>query len=134
LQRGTVNKAAYYKRHLYVNTIAKIRYRCKLRGIQWEMDNPAVSLNLRQRFDRGVCELSGVRLKMEAGKLTWNSPSLDRKDPARGYVPGNVRIIAHALNAALGNWGEGSLAILMHGWLGQQQIEDEEKDRHDNAG
>ena len=103
----------------YTNTLAKVRYRCKKKGVEYALDDPEVSADLRAKFERGVCEMSGVRLKMNGGKLAWNSPSLDRKDPSKGYVPGNVRIIAYALNSALGNWGPEKLGIIVHGWLAQ---------------
>lgn len=111
-------------RNYYVNTLAKVRYRARKRGIEYRLDDPAVSADLKARFDRGVCEMTGVRLKMSGGKLAWNSPSLDRKDASRGYVPGNVRIIAFAMNSALGQWGPDKLGILVHGWLRQEQERD----------
>lgn len=53
----------------------------------------------------GYCEMSGLPLKMEAGRRNWNSPSIHRVVPQQGYVIGNVRIICFGLNAALGEWG-----------------------------
>ena len=43
----------------------------------------------------------------------WNSPSLDRIVPSKGYVWDNVRLVIHAMNVALRNWGEDCLVYVM---------------------
>ena len=50
-----------------------------------------------------VCKYLGIkldyRLASERGRLrSWNAPSIDRIDPARGYVPGNVQVISDLAN------------------------------------
>lgn len=45
------------------------------------------------------CPLLGLPLEVQAGILAHNSPSLDRIDPALGYVPGNVWVISHRANS-----------------------------------
>jgi hypothetical protein len=45
------------------------------------------------------CPLLDVPLSMGLGKLHANSPSLDRKDPSKGYVPSNVWVISYRANA-----------------------------------
>jgi hypothetical protein len=108
-------------RNRYVNTLARLRYKCRKRGVLYKLDDdPAANLALRKRFERGICELSGVRLKIGPGAQTWNSASIDRIDPSKGYVHGNVRVVAHGINAALGNWGPDRLAELVFGWLKQE--------------
>lgn len=52
----------------------------------------------------GNCELSGLPFTIGNGQ-TWDSPSIDRIDSSMGYEPGNVRVVLHGLNAAMGNWG-----------------------------
>lgn len=47
-----------------------------------------------------MCPLLGYMLLLSAGKIAPNSPSLDRKDPKKGYVRGNVWVISHRANAA----------------------------------
>jgi hypothetical protein len=46
-----------------------------------------------------VCPLLGLALETQLGVLAHNSPSLDRIDPALGYVPGNVWVISHRANS-----------------------------------
>lgn len=72
---------------------------------------------LRDRYDKLVCEVSGVQLVNGRGRRSALSPSFDREKPELGYVYGNVRIIAFGLNAAFGQWGEDQTAALMKAWL-----------------
>lgn len=44
------------------------------------------------------CPVSGVPLFVVGGKFTDNSPSLDRVDNSKGYIPGNVRILSRRIN------------------------------------
>lgn len=46
-----------------------------------------------------VCPFLNIPLKSGRQKLTQNSPSLDRIDPQRGYVRGNLQILSHKANA-----------------------------------
>jgi hypothetical protein len=94
--------------------IAAARVRCRTKGILFALDGFAEEL--QRRIDAGHCELSGVPFDLSPGRKA-TSPSLDRRSPAGGYTPGNVRVICHALNAALGDWGEEALAPIMAGWL-----------------
>lgn len=43
------------------------------------------------------CPILGVLLTWEGSR--WDSPSLDRVDPAKGYVSGNVRVISDLANS-----------------------------------
>jgi hypothetical protein len=45
-----------------------------------------------------TCPLLGIPLVKGEGKLTGNSPSLDRKDSTKGYVKGNVWVISNRAN------------------------------------
>lgn len=91
----------------------RIRARCKLKGIKFELtlDNvPEVP---------ETCPILGIKLERFYGKSggSWNSPSLDRIIPALGYIPGNVQWISKRANSAkldltkeelilLGRWAE----------------------------
>jgi hypothetical protein len=94
--------------------IAAARVRCRNKGINFGLDGFADELH--QRIDLGRCEVSGAAFDLSPGRKP-NSPSLDRRDPAKGYTPENVRVICHALNAALGDWGEAGLAPILAAWM-----------------
>jgi hypothetical protein len=40
-------------------------------------------------------------------------PTIDRKIPALGYVPGNIRIVCSIVNSAMSDWGEDALLVLL---------------------
>lgn len=56
------------------------------------------------------CPILGIPLRVNAGKVGGDSPTLDRKVPALGYVAGNVWVISHRANAMKGT---GSVASVM---------------------
>lgn len=45
-----------------------------------------------------TCPILGIPLRIGEGSASPNSPSLDRIDPQRGYVRGNVLVISHRAN------------------------------------
>jgi hypothetical protein len=94
--------------------IAAARVRCRNKNILFALDDFADEL--QRRIDAGCCELSGTAFDLSPGRKP-TSPSLDRRDPAKGYTPENVRVICHALNTALGDWGEAGLAPILAAWL-----------------
>lgn len=49
-------------------------------------------------------------------------PSIDRIDCAKGYEPGNVRVVCLAVNMAMNEWGEEVLIYLLKYWTGVGSI------------
>tara|TARA_R110002096_G_scaffold40821_2_gene110964 strand:- start:1153 stop:1716 length:564 start_codon:yes stop_codon:yes gene_type:complete len=47
-----------------------------------------------------VCFKWGMELDWGMNGIQYNSPSLDRIDPTKGYIPGNVRIVSQSYNGA----------------------------------
>ena len=47
-----------------------------------------------------VCFKWGIELDWGRNGIQYNSPSLDRIDPTKGYVPGNVRLVCNSYNMA----------------------------------
>ena len=45
-----------------------------------------------------VCPILGIKIDWFATKRSENSPSLDRIDPSKGYIPGNVQLISWRAN------------------------------------
>ena len=90
-----------------------IRSRCKRRGIRYNLDRYADAL--AARIAVGVCELSGFPLDL-AGSRTYNSLSVDRIVPSRGYVYSNIRLVCLCLNMGLSNWGD-RCAPVFRMWL-----------------
>lgn len=101
------------KRAMCLVSAARIRARKK--GIPFELTGDEIA-KLQMAIDVGVCELSGVPFTL-TGPRSATSPSLDRIFPALGYVPGNVRVVCHALNAGMGDWGENELRRIVEYWV-----------------
>lgn len=63
----------------------------------------------------GKCEVSGIELdQTRGGGRKAFGPSIDRIDSSKGYVAGNVRIVALMVNQALGEWGENELMVMVN--------------------
>lgn len=65
------------------------------------------------RLATGKCELSGLPFNFQGSHGGWANPSIDRINSRDGYLYENVRIILQGLNAALGNWGEETLLLMV---------------------
>ena len=87
--------------------------RAKKKGIPYAL-GVAERRSIESSLMSGRCDLSGC--PFGTGPF---APSLDRIVPARGYVPGNVRVVILLMNVALGNWGEATLRDVMEVWLDQ---------------
>ena len=90
------------------------RTRSKAKGYAFDLDG--YREQIQARIDAGYCELSGIRFDLK-GNRTFDSPSIDRIDPKRGYVYDNIRVVCNLMNVALGNWGEEPLCVIMEAYL-----------------
>lgn len=72
------------------------RNRAKAAGIEF-------SLTMEDIVVPVACPVLGLPLVVGTGHARANSPSLDRVDPAKGYVPGNVRVVSHKANTIKSN-------------------------------
>lgn len=73
-----------------------LRYSAKKRGI-------AFSLTVEDLETPRVCPITGWAIQYDNRSIQRDSPSVDRKIPMLGYVPGNVRIISQWANTLRGN-------------------------------
>ena len=62
------------------------------------------------------CPIPGIPLVVATGHAKDGSPSIDRIDPAKGYVPGNVAIISHKANTIKSNASLADLQAVVD-WL-----------------
>jgi hypothetical protein len=93
--------------------VASARIRARKKGITFGLDSSVE--DIQRRIDLGVCEITGTAFDLSPGRK-YNSPSLDRIDPKRGYEPDNVRVVCHAMNAAMGDWGEDKVFSMFSNW------------------
>ncbi|MDM0006464.1 hypothetical protein QTI51_09510 [Variovorax sp. J22G73] len=67
------------------------KYRAKKNGLRH-------TLTLTDIHVPTHCPVLGLRLRPSSGRAGPNSPSLDRINPRRGYVPGNVVVVSWRVN------------------------------------
>ena len=93
--------------------LANAKRRQRATGLPMELTLADIEEMLRLQEWR--CAVSGIRFELtpqpDRFYAPWR-PSLDRIDNARGYVPGNVRIVCVIANWAMGEWGEAALLRL----------------------
>ena len=71
------------------------RSRCKTRGLEFDLTEADIG-------EPTHCAVTGIPFDMSKSFNDGNTfcPSLDRIDPKKGYVKGNVRVVIHAYNLA----------------------------------
>lgn len=72
----------------------RARKRACSRGIEFTITRADITIP-------DACPVLGIPLTI-GGRRSPNSPSLDRIDPAAGYVPGNIRVISDRANRLKG--------------------------------
>lgn len=93
------------KRENYM--LARAKHRAKRFGIKFNIELPDIVIP-------ALCPVLGIPLYRGKKGNCPNAPSLDRIDPLRGYVKGNVRVISQRANLLKSNASELELsAVLM---------------------
>lgn len=76
--------------------IKSARTRAKSKGIPFNIEVQDLVLP-------AFCPVLGIPLKVGAGTVSDNSPTIDRMDPARGYIRNNVAVISMRANRIKSN-------------------------------
>ena len=82
------------------------KMRAKAAGIEF-------SIQLADIVVPKFCPALGIELKVATEHAKDNSPSLDRIDCAKGYVPGNVAVISHKANTIKSNAGLSEIKLVL---------------------
>lgn len=96
--------------------IASARRRAYKKGIKFELTIEW----LEDKFikQKGRCLLTNLELEIKEGLgINPLSPSLDRRDPSKGYTFDNTRLVCTAINIALSNFGEKTFSLIADGFL-----------------
>jgi hypothetical protein len=72
---------------------------------------------VKEKLDRGICELTGIPFDMEEEGRQWSTPSLDQIDAGKGYTMDNTRLVLFSVNSMMGNWGQDRAKVIAHGLL-----------------
>lgn len=91
--RINVRRRAWRAENVVRSLYSEAKARAKARGVEFTI----ALADIPPMGER--CPLLGHRFaEREHGKRSPHTPSLDRIDPARGYVPGNVWIVGYRAN------------------------------------
>lgn len=90
------NKERINKRVSETRTVEMAMYhgakvRAKRKGIEF-------SIELSDIVVPSHCPVLGIPIYKSPGRMTHNSPTLDRRDNSKGYVKGNVFVISNKAN------------------------------------
>ena len=88
-QRNYLRK--WHKANPEKSLLIAARARAKRLGIPF-------SITLADVVVPAKCPALGCRIVRGIGKPTDFSPTIDRLDPTKGYVPGNIAVISHRAN------------------------------------
>ena len=108
-RKVSVDKARVKASTLYPlrKLVASARQRAFKKGLAFDIELSDLVLP-------AMCPLLGIPLLKGAGKICAGSPSLDRINPALGYVKGNVWVISFKANAIKQNATVQELELLVN--------------------
>ena len=98
IEGGKTRSQLYYEKYRFGSfenrlalMLTSAKNRCKNKGIEFNITKDEIAR-------RETCPISGVILNFSSTKISDESPTLDRIDPSKGYVPGNVWVISYRAN------------------------------------
>lgn len=92
--------------------------------------NRKVTINLEwalkeYKKQQGKCAMTGIQFSFDRkqGNRVYNpfSPSIDRIDSNKGYIPDNCRIVCTIVNIALNRFGDEPFRIMCENYIKQQK-------------
>lgn len=101
-------RVKYRDQSPWVSLFGSARKRCKQRGLEFSLTAEWA----RARWT-GRCEISGLQMRFGDGAQHMLSPTIDRKDAAKGYTPDNCRFVCLALNAMRGTGTDEEMIAIM---------------------
>lgn len=104
-EHGTLKRGQHDPRG-YI--LARARERSKRDGREFDLTKEDIIVP-------EVCPLLGIKINPK-GKDRTTSPSLDRKDPTKGYTPDNVWVISSRANTLKNNGTLDEFKLLVENW------------------
>jgi len=104
VKRHYKNKTIKYKTTLkqyFSQKVSNIRRKSEIINLPFDLDTDFL-LDLYKNQD-GKCYYSNIEMKHNIGVCSFNSISLERLDPNKGYVKTNVVFCANGINSFKGN-------------------------------
>lgn len=106
-----------------IRAIARAKHRSGKSGLpfsiakEWAID--------RMEKNDYRCEETGIPFLMKCDAQSFMRPyvpSLDRRDPCKGYTEENVRIVVFAFNAMVSDWGDAVMHRIANGYRHAQTV------------
>jgi hypothetical protein len=84
------------KKYIRASLYYEAKKRAKERGIEFNISKEDIDVP-------DTCPILGIPLVKHTKVFGRDSPSLDRRDPTKGYIVGNIGVIAWAANNVKNN-------------------------------
>lgn len=104
--KNRLQQKQYRKNNPVKLLIMWARNKCKKRDIEFNLKEKDLTYT-------GICPVFNIKLEM-GGENLDNSPTLDRIDPNKGYIAGNVQIICHLANRIKNNATEEQIKLILN--------------------
>ena len=119
-EKDAAYQRRYRERFAWRTLVMHARKRAAKFGWSYDLDKHLPKI--QKRVAAMTCEMTGTQLVNGSGcggpgKRYFNTISLDRIDPSKGYIYSNIRIVCWAMNAAMGTWGESVLKSVVTEWM-----------------
>jgi hypothetical protein len=98
------------------------RFRAKQKGLEFTITQEDIDPKIRG----GFCALTGIRFNLKNGK-TWDSPSIDRIDSAKGYTKDNVRVVLYCVNVMANVWGSDKIVEIAEAIVNRRTVKAEQQ-------
>ena len=87
----------WQKKNIHAAAIAARRSNARRHGVEFTLQDSDIELP-------ELCPVLGLKINYEPGRgRSDNSPSFDRIDPSKGYIPGNVIVVCDLANRIKSN-------------------------------
>ncbi len=86
------------------------RKRARRAGLPFTLDADWIE----ERILAGSCEATGLPFDLSDQKRRPFQPSLDQRNPGRGYTKENTEVVVLIYNNAKGDWGHGVVTAFAH--------------------
>ncbi len=99
----------YYLENYDLSLLNSIRQRAKRLGAPFDLTRDDLIFPEK-------CPVFGFALERNRGKVNFNSPSIDRIDPSRGYTKDNIQVISYKANTMKNNASKEELEMFAR-WI-----------------
>ena len=113
---GSVKRKEWKSLNAEKQMLYRIKFHAKAKGIPFELQVSDIIIPEK-------CPVLGITLERGKDRASDNSPSLDKINPALGYIPGNVRVLSQRANLLKSNATVEELRLVYEDALQLQKTE-----------